>query len=415
MPFHAMGLVLLVMVMMSFQCQAKLPPILRFQDGRSVQTITDWNLRKNEIREILQSEVYGYLPNNKVSRVEPGSSFDLSGVDGFYQEIKLFFDNLSEEYFIRLGLFLPKSTEPVPVFLSLNHCGNHTLLDDPRIPIDPEKVHHPVHCKDQTRGSLNHQYPVEMILKSGFGFITFDVSDVDADISFLDDDGIHGQIQTHSDPKQSWGTLIAWAWGLIKAVDYINTNHSFLIDKNRITVTGHSRRGKSALIAAAFDERIDIVIAHQSGTGGTSSLRNDFFKESTNMMANGCFIYPYIGEPNQLTHWFSQHFRSWATPRRIYDLPVDAHHLIALVAPRPLLDIQGKKDLWTSPRSAWRMMKKANKVYQFLGVKGFDGRGRLSRRQKIANYKGNLLQFRANTGHIQNKYSWQTFINFANR
>ena len=419
------------LLILSPMAEAKTPKILSFQNGDEVRDLVDWNLRKAEIRELLQSEVYGYMPKLKISSIRSKADIELENLNGLYREVEIHFETLPENKFIRLGVFLPHSTKKVPVFLSVNHCGNYTLVDDERIEIDNKLLHHPVFCKNKGRGDLKDNYPIKKIFEAGYGFVTFDVSDIDADIATLKTDGIHGHVQTHDDPRKSWGTLISWAWGLTKAVDYIQTDQD--IDHTKIIVQGHSRRGKAALLAGAFDERIAMVIAHQSGTGGTASFRGATFRERPSMIANGSFIYPYMSEPNQLTHWFSQYFRTWTND--LTDLPIDSHLTMALIAPRPLMDVQGTKDFWTGPNSAWKMMKKVNKLYTFLGVQGFKGKGRLGyssttkrnpsrrsvvRRIRVEHHEpissekaGRLLQYREKTGHVQNEFYWDIFIQFS--
>lgn len=149
------------------------------------------------------------------------------------------------------------------------------------------------------------------------------------------------------------GTLMAWAWGMQRVVDAIETVPE--IDSTKVIVTGHSRYGKAALIAGAFDERITLTVPSHSGCAGVAPFR---------------FIY---GQSEQLQnivgfapHWFRKGFDEFVG--NVQRMPVDQHLLMALVAPRALLSTEGTLDAWTNPRGAQLTHKAAGKVYEFLGA-----------------------------------------------
>src|SRR5581483_953464 len=113
-----------------------------------------------------------------------------------------------------------------------------------------------------------------------------------------------------------WGTIAAWAWGIQRAIDYLVTDPD--IDAARIIVVGHSRLGKTALLAGAFDERVAMAIPLQAGCGGTAPSRGKV-GESVKQI-NTAF-----------PHWFDDEFKTFNDqPER---LPFDQHELVALCAP----------------------------------------------------------------------------------
>ncbi len=169
------------------------------------------------------------------------------------------------------------------------------------------------------------------------------------------------------------------------------------IDKDRICVTGWSRRGKTALFAAAMDDRIDLVVPHQSGTGGMALSRmnpNETIKRIND-------VFP---------HWFNNNFTLFNDD--VNRLPVDQHLLVALVAPRPLMDDAGLKDTWASPHLALEGMKAATPVYEFLGEKGIVGEGFVV--DSIGKTEiGRLLQFQRDTKHQLDIHYWNAMLDFA--
>lgn len=152
--------------------------------------------------------------------------------------------------------------------------------------------------------------------------------------------------------------LSYWAYGWSASIDLFETDPR--IDTSRIAILGHSRHGKSALLAGAWDKRIDLVISHQSGFGG-AALNRSKAGERIDRVAR---TYP---------HWFTPGFPALAqTPENI---PLEQHQLIALVAPTPLLLGNGRRDVWSDPNSTYEAAVLADPVYELYGSKGLDQNG----------------------------------------
>ncbi|MGZ4973459.1 MAG: alpha/beta hydrolase family protein, partial [Limisphaerales bacterium] len=188
----------------------------------------------------------------------------------------------------------------------------------------------------------------------------------------------------------------AWAWGLHRCVDYLVTNRQ--IDKHRIFVVGHSRLGKTAIVAAAFDDRIAMAIPLQSGTGGAAPSRGNKQSESVTRI-NTTF-----------PHWFNAEFKKFNDqPER---LPFEQHCLIALCAPRPVLVGCAAEDLWANPAGQFEMVKAADNVYRLLGTDGFAA----TTMPAVNHVVDNTLGYFIRPGkHSMTKADWNVFLDYADK
>lgn len=379
----------------------ELPDPLTMFDGTKVRTVEEWNQkRRPELKRLFQHYVYGYLPpppkiEGRVTKEADG----LFGGKARLREVEIRFSELEEQAKsgaadkppvprIRLALFIPTHGEkPFPVFLGINPEGNHTVCAEPAVS-GPE----------EQRGLRKDFWCVEYLIDRGYAFAAFCQTDIDRDANDFTD-GIHPHYNLPGPRETHWGTISAWAWGFHRCVDYLVTDRD--VDAKRIAIIGHSRRGKTALWAAALDERIALVVPHQSGTGGMALSRNN--NQETVARINRSF-----------PHWFNDVFPRFGG--REEKLPVDQHLLTALVAPRPLLETAGLKDTWANYDSALVNLKAASPVYDFLGAPGLVGTGVISEDERInAETCGDLLQYRRDFHHTLDRRYWQAILDFADR
>jgi len=283
----------------------------------------------------------------------------------------------------------------VPVFLGLNKCGNHTVTADPRIHIDETARRHENCGGTEARGAKADFWCVDYLIARGYGFATFHESEIDPDKHDFTD-GIHAHYDLPHPPEAQWGTLRAWAWGLSRCVDYLVTDP--LVDANRIAAIGHSRRGKTALLATALDDRIAMVVPHQSGTGGMALSRDN--DQETVKRINDHF-----------PHWFNDNFAKFNDNEAA--LPFDQHLVAALIAPRPLLETMGLQDRWANYESSLQGIQAADPVYKLLGSPGIKGTGMLEAVPITAENSGPLQQYRLDTKHTLNKDYWVAILDFA--
>lgn len=370
-----------------------------FDTARTAGSVADWEgWRRAELRDRLAYYLYGYAPAQAV-RVDGRSTATvddlLPGVR--YEEVELTLGEGTAPR-VHLALYLPRGATNPPVFLALNKCGNQEVLADPRVAGTTSWIDTAV-CGatvEASRGGRASNWPVAEIVRRGFAFATFHESDVDPDTSADRDfsDGVHPHfVPEGRAPAVRWGRIAAWSWGLSRAVDWLVA--SGRVDPARIAVVGHSRRGKAALWAGATDDRIGMVIAHQSGTGGAALSRS------------------LVGESVQIINqsfpsWFDDVFPTFAN--RELRLPVDQHMLLALVAPRPLLLTDGDDDAWADPPGARGAAEAADAAWRLYGQRGLlretDGRYSLDTR----------LCWRTRPGaHFLGADDWTTFLDFAER
>ncbi len=193
----------------------------------------------------------------------------------------------------------------------------------------------------------------------GWAFVTFNNGDCGEDTTLRNADGSWAYRTTRffpAYPNYDWGLLRAWAWGVSRIVDYLETDAS--VDHGKFIVTGVSRTGKSALIAGAFDDRIAMVAPVASSGGGTPAYRFSGLvpdrggKEGLTEMVRK---YP---------NWYSDHLHQfWGQPDK---LPFDEHWFIALCAPRPFISLEGDHDQNVNQNGVWHSMVAARPAYDFL-------------------------------------------------
>lgn len=193
---------------------------------------------------------------------------------------------------------------------------------------------------------------MQQALDRGWGYATFNTGSLQADNAAGLTQGIIGLVNKGK-PRPSgdqWGALTAWTWGLSRAIDYFEKDQD--VDAKRLGVEGHSRWGKTALWAAAQDQRWAIVYASCSGEGGAKLFRRNFGETTDNIAGS---------------HWMAENFHKYGGHWN--NLPVDANELIALVAPRPVFITGATQDPWSDPHGEFLAAVGAGPVYRLLGKK----------------------------------------------
>jgi len=384
--------------------QTALPDPLVMLNGQRVTTKEQWvNERRPELKALFQHYMYGYFPPAPAN-----TRFNL-----LYGKAN-FFDGKAtlREYAIEFGpnhagrvnllVIIPnKRQKPAPVFLGMNFCGNHTVVADPGIALP--KAWMPKSCRgctnnqatDAGRGTQVETWAIEQSIDRGYAFATFYMGDLDPDKNDFSD-GVHalyfkpGQTNRNA---QDWGSIAAWAWGFSRCVDYLVTRED--LDPARIAAVGHSRNGKASLLAAAFDERISLVIPLQAGCGGTAPSRGKI-GESVKQINNA------------FPHWFNDEFKKFnEQPDR---LPFDQHCLIALVAPRAVLLANATEDTWANPKGQFEMLQAAEPVYRLLDAGSLDAKEMPETGKLIASKLGYYIR---PGKHSMTTPDWQVFLDYA--
>jgi hypothetical protein len=278
---------------------------------------------------------------------------------------------------IHLLLVTPHRPTPAPVFLGLSFTSVHQALNDPHIAINPDWLRFAkasgkdkVQTGEESRGTTAEKWNIEKSIERGYAVAIFYNGDVVPDNAELARERLKAfrpAERADAPAADDCATIAAWAWGLMRAVDYLVTAPG--IDPHRIAVVGHSRNGKTAMLAGAFDERIAMVIPAQAGCGGTAPSR--VAPELSAIQANGRSTVETVARiTSSFPHWFCANFKEFgADPSR---LPIDQHELIALCAPRPVLVSAATEDLWANPAGQFQMERAADPVYRLVAGEGLD-------------------------------------------
>jgi len=384
-----------------------LPDSLVTSDGTKLSHARAWRTkRRGQILELFRTHVYGRppigRPENMTVKVFDTDRNALAGL-ATRKQVAVNFTGQKDDPQMDILIYLPNAGKtPVPVFVLLNFGGNHTIHPDPAIKLSKSWMRSGSgvaknRATEQSRGRSYASYPVEKILKRGYGLATIYYGDIDPDFHDGFKNGVHPVFDKLLDgkrPSDAWGSIGAWAWGLSRAMDYFETDRE--IEHRRVAVLGHSRLGKTALWAGAQDERFAIVISNNSGCGGAALSRRRFGE--TVERINKSF-----------PHWFCENFKGYNGKED--DLPVDQHMLIALMAPRPVYVASADEDLWADPRGEFLACKHADPVYRLLGLDGL-GVAEMPGLDRPVQ-QGAIGYHIRSGGHALTEYDWQQFMDFA--
>lgn len=364
-----------------------LPKLLEFKNGEKVTTETDWKRRKKEIVEDFDAEIYGRFPND-IPNVNWKIVSRKDSVIGDYpvqiEELLGVVDNSSYpeiEVEIRMTLTLPKNTDKsVPVILKFDWDLPPGFYPNPEEENPWE----------------------EQLLAENWGYASLIPTNYQADNGAGLREGIIGLVNKGKPRKlDDWGTLKAWAWGASRALDYFETNQQ--INSNKVAIEGLSRYGKAAMVTMAYDERFAIGFIGSAGAGGTKILRRNFGEQIENLASSVEY------------HWFTPNFIKYAGSLKAEDLPVDAHHLIALATPRPVFISSGDPRVegnWIDARGMFLATIHASPAYTLLDKKGLEAQDFPEVGEFLS--KGELA-FRIHEGGHTVVPNWPYFIEFAKK
>jgi hypothetical protein len=373
-------------------------------DGRRVASRDQWaKERRPELKALFVHYMYGAIPPKpaEVHVAQLGEYNDFLGGKASLKCVRLE-TGPGKGPQIDLMLVVPiERPGPVPVFLAMDFCGNHALTSDPRVPLSKSWLgdgcqgctNHA--ATEAARGSQAADWPLAEIVRRGYALAAFYSGDVDADRGEASI-GLYSWLAGGDEAKNKpadRGTIAAWAWGFQRCVDYLVTEPG--VDAHRIAALGHSRNGKTALLAAAYDERIAMAFPHQAGCGGSAPSRG---KTGESVKAIN----------DHFPHWFNARFKQFNNvPER---LPFDQDCLVALCAPRPVLFSAAEGDQWANPAGQFQVLQATDPVYRFLGSEGLAAKEMPPQRRLVSSPLGYYIR---EGRHSMTSDDWKVFMDFA--
>ncbi len=363
--------------------------LLKMKNGKVITTADEWwNERRPEIKKDLEEALYGKMPDEKIlpkvtwdTKVSTGGKGNWSYIQ---KEITGIIDvsrypEVRDKPEILATLRIPANVdEPVPVFIFFGGLGNAVDMYWER-------------CNPK-----------------GWGVCVFNLNALQPDNGEGLTSYLIGLVNKGNWRKpDDWGTLRAWAWGVSKLVDYFETDDD--VNAEMLGLNGVSRYGKATIVAMAFEPRLAIGFPGDAGSLGTAMGRRHWGQD----LESSAQVSEY--------HWMAGNFFKWMgelvpgqyLPRKIEDCPVDAHSLLAMCAPRPVMMNGGTTSTWQAPFSVYLTGKFATPVYEFLGVDGLimpDPKPIVDKA-----YIDGTIAYRVHDGGHTDTPEWPSFLEFAER
>lgn len=373
-----------------------LPDPLILKNGKKVTSPADWwQKRRPEIVEDFDREIYGRLPQNiptvnwKIITVRDTAI----GNNPIREKILLgIVDNASYpdiKVEIQLLLATPlRANGPVPVVMEFGFISSPFGNNAPTTAIG--------------LGASGEPTWKEQLISRGWGYAIIVPSSIQADNGAGLRQGIIGLVNKGQLRKaDDWGSLRAWAWGASRAIDYFETDKS--VDSKRLAIEGLSRYGKATVVAMAYEPRFSLAFIGSSGAGGTKILRRVFGEQVENLASSGEY------------HWFCGNFIKYASTLTPDEMPVDAHELVALCAPRPVFISSGSPQVegqWVDAKGMFLGGAHAGSVYKLLGKKDL---GTMDFPKLGTPLINGEIAYRQHAGGHSTGPNWSTWISWACR
>ena len=373
-----------------------LPDPLVLKNGKKVTSAKVWwSQRRAEIVEDFDREMYGRVP-----KVTPKVNWEVTNTTkeekyGFPVITKQLIGHVDTSSYpsitvnIQLALTTPANAKAgVPVVMEFGFIGPRPGAPPPANAAAPQFTPWQ-----------------QQVLEKGWGYATLVPGSIQADNGAGLTQGVIGLVNK-GQPRKSddWGALRAWAWGASRALDYFETDKA--VNAKMVALEGHSRYGKATLVAMAYEPRLAIAFVSSSGAGGAKIHRRNNYGE---MVEN-------VAAPSEY-HWMAGNYMKYAGPLTPNDLPVDAHELVALCAPRPVFISAGNSlgapgDAWVDAKGMFLAAAHAGPVYKLLGKKDL---GTMAFPPiETALMDGDITFRQHSAGHTPAP-NWPVFLSFASR
>jgi len=395
-----------------------LPEVFTLKNGQKVTSAEMWwKQRRPEIVEDFEREVIGRVP-----KVVPKVAWTITtqATDRVVGKLPVLAEQLvghvdnsafpSINVDIQMTLVTPANVKGrVPVLMMFGGFGGGGF---PRRPGEPEPTN-----RFRAFGAGNFADPpsTEQLIAAGWGYATTTPNSIQADNGAGLTKGIIGLCNKGQPRKpDDWGSLRAWAWGAARGLDYLETDST--VDARHVGIEGVSRFGKAALVTLAFEPRFAMALVGSSGEGGAKLHRRNFGEAVESLTGSGEY------------HWMAGNFIKYGAAestfgsRNANDLPVDAHELIALCAPRPTFisyGIPARGDAnWLDQQGSYMATVAAGPVFRLLGARDI-GEKEDYRTAKMPPVNTGLLDgelaWRQHDGGHEDRSNMKYFIAWANK
>lgn len=347
--------------------QLNLPELFKLDDGSMVKSVDDWSIRRKEIMNVILNEEYGLIPDrpDNVYVKEVRRIYNDFAGKGEHLVYDVCFNADKGEFSFPVNVVKPKGKEKRPAVVHIAFR-----------PDIPDKY-----------------YPAEEVLDLGLTVFTFCYQDVTTD----NDDFGNGLASMYDRSKWTWGKIAMWAFAAMRVCDLLHTLD--YVDTENIAVIGHSRLGKTALLAGALDERFKYIISNNSGCSGAAISRD----KKGETIKDICSRFGY---------WFCENYKKYMDNED--NMPFDQHYLLSLICPRYLYVSSAIQDTWADPYNEFITLKAIDKVYDLHGVSGFACENRLPRPGDV--FAEGRVGYHLREGtHYVSRYDWIRFADFLKK
>ena len=361
------------------------PDVLTAADGTRIATAAQWEkVRRPELLKLFLGREYGERPVERpadLSFAPIGEDRVMMDGRALRKRVSISCTGPEGPFSFSATAFVPVSEKPVGAFILI--CNRN-----PAENIDPERV------------VKSGFWPAEEIVARGYAAVAFWNGDVARDdkVGCMTTGVFRAWHRDGARTRRSWGALSAWAWGASRVLDWLETVPQ--IDARRVAVVGHSRGGKTALLAGVTDTRFALACVNDSGCSGAKLNRANLPRSESIKVITSAF-----------PHWFCLDYASCAG--RDFELDFDQHEMVALMAPRAVAIASASEDDWAGQRGEYCSAALASPVWRLYGLRGLEPSGNPAPGE--ARQDGNVSYHIRVGKHNLTLEDWNRYMDFADR
>ncbi len=351
--------------------EKSIPEVLKFKNGKPVSTVSDFDKRRAEIKALLEEHIYGKIPEKpehmRVELESCNNSFCAGKAP--HSKFKFTVTVDGKEFAFPVSAVIPRDKKNIPAFILINFR-----------PDVPDKY-----------------LPSEEIADRGYAVFSFCYTDITSDDANFSN-GIAKLLSPARRTQSSPGKIAMWAWAAMRVMDYVETLDC--IDLSSVAVIGHSRLGKTALLASAFDERFKYAISNDSGCAGAAITRGKCGEHILDIT-------------NKFGYWFAKKYAKYASNESL--LPLDQHFLLAASAPRKVLIGSAEEDTWADPESEFLSAYLASEVYEKIyGICGLEHGDDIPNAKAVLS-RGNVYYHVRHGLHYLSREDWNLYMDYIDK